>query len=76
MLFFILFHSIFYSLTHSPSNRNLITQFAGAKLNFGIYDFDGSGKVDCKWLADLLRSLDLRPTNAACKKVDFILGFY
>jgi len=39
-----------------------------AKLNFGIYDFDGSGKVDCKWLADLLRSLDLRPTNAACKK--------
>ena len=39
-----------------------------AKLNFGIYDFDGSGKIDCKWLADLLRSLDLRPTNAACKK--------
>jgi len=39
-----------------------------AKLNFGIYDFDGSGKVDCKWLGDLLRSLDLRPTNAAVKK--------
>lgn len=38
------------------------------KLHFGIYDFDGSGKIDCKWLADLLRSLDLRPTNAACKK--------
>jgi len=39
-----------------------------AKLHFGIYDFDGSGKIDCKWLGDLLRSLDCRPTNAACKK--------
>jgi len=39
-----------------------------AKLHFGIYDFDGSGKVDCKWLGDLLRSLDTRPTNAAVKK--------
>jgi len=59
----------------SGSTRNLIkmadlssSDVERAKLNFGIYDFDGSGKVDCKWLADLLRSLDLRPTNAACKK--------
>jgi len=31
---------------------------------FGIYDFDGSGKMDCFWIADALRALGLNPTNA------------
>merc|ERR1712121_11955 len=26
---------------------------------FGIYDFDGSGKMDCFWIADALRALGL-----------------
>ncbi|XP_053209702.1 myosin light chain 1-like [Panonychus citri] len=39
-----------------------------AKLHFGIYDFEGTGKVDAVRLGDLIRSLDLRPTNAAIEK--------
>ena len=39
-----------------------------AKLHFDIYDFDGSGKVDAVNLGKLIRSLDLRPTNAAIDK--------
>ena len=39
-----------------------------AKLHFDIYDFDGVGKVDMSLLGDLIRSLDLRPTNAAVEK--------
>merc|ERR1712080_631231 len=31
---------------------------------FGIYDFDGSGKMDAFWIADALRALGLNPTNA------------
>merc|ERR1712113_634068 len=31
---------------------------------FGIYDFDGSGKMDCFWIADALRALGLNLTNA------------
>merc|ERR1712203_1265401 len=31
---------------------------------FGIYDFDGFGKMDCFWIADALRALGLNPTNA------------
>nr|UKO95422.1 myosin alkali light chain protein [Demodex canis] len=39
-----------------------------AKLHFDIYDFEGVGKVDACTLGDLLRSLDLRPTNLAIEK--------
>ncbi|KAG9511374.1 Myosin light chain alkali [Fragariocoptes setiger] len=39
-----------------------------AKLHFDIYDFEGIGKVDALHLGDLLRSLDLRPTNAIVEK--------
>lgn len=40
----------------------------GVKLHFDIYDFEGIGKVDAFNLGDLLRSLDLRPTNAQVEK--------
>ena len=48
----------------------IIIQFfhSEAKLHFGIYDFDGSGKVDAFLLGDLIRSLDQRPTCAAIEK--------
>lgn len=39
-----------------------------AKLHFDIYDLDGCGKVDAKLLGDLVRSLDLKPTDAAVEK--------
>ncbi|KAG9511323.1 Myosin light chain alkali [Fragariocoptes setiger] len=39
-----------------------------AKLHFDIYDFEGSGKVDAFHLGDLLRSLDLVPTQEAVLK--------
>lgn len=42
--------------------------FSGVKLHFDIYDFEGIGKVDASNLGDLLRSLDLRPTNAIIEK--------
>lgn len=40
----------------------------GVKHHFDIYDFEGIGKVDAFNLGDLLRSLDLRPTNAVVEK--------
>jgi myosin light chain 6 len=40
-----------------------------ARLHFDVYDFVGSGKVDYIYLADMLRSLDLRITNAAIDKL-------
>lgn len=40
----------------------------GVKHHFDIYDFEGIGKVDAYNLGDLLRSLDLRPTNAVIEK--------
>lgn len=38
------------------------------KHHFDIYDFEGVGKVDAYNLGDLLRSLDLRPTNQSIEK--------
>ena len=54
-------------LIHILSNQpNACT--TGVKLHFDIYDFEGIGKVDAYNLGDLLRSLDLRPTNAIVEK--------
>ena len=39
-----------------------------ARLHFDIYDFEGESKVDYLNLGDLLRSLDLRPTQAMIEK--------
>ena len=39
-----------------------------AKLHFEIYDFEGINKVDAFHLGELLRSLDLRVSNAAIAK--------
>ncbi|XP_027205169.2 myosin light chain alkali [Dermatophagoides pteronyssinus] len=39
-----------------------------ARLHFDIYDFEGQGKVDYHHLGDLLRSLDLRPTQEIVAK--------
>lgn len=52
------------------SSNSLLFSFlsAEAKLHFGIYDFEGNGKVDCVRLGDLIRSLDLAATNAAIEK--------
>lgn len=41
---------------------------AVAREHFEIYDMGAEGKVDCADLGALLRSLDLRPTNAAVEK--------
>ncbi|XP_074598102.1 myosin light chain alkali [Brevipalpus obovatus] len=38
------------------------------KLHFDIYDFEGQGRIDAYKLGDIIRSLDLRPTNAAIEK--------
>jgi myosin light chain 6 len=45
-----------------------------ARLHFDIYDFEGESKVDCVNLGDLLRSLDLRPTQACVEKNGGILN--
>nr|ABM55658.1 myosin 1 light chain-like protein [Maconellicoccus hirsutus] len=41
------------------------------KVNFAfqIYDLDGSGTVDAFYLGDLLRAVDLNPTNATIEKM-------
>lgn len=47
---------------------NNIQQYLEARLHFDIYDFEGCSKVDCFHLGDLLRSLDIVPTQAAVEK--------
>jgi Ca2+-binding EF-hand superfamily protein len=39
-----------------------------AKLVFGIYDFDGSGKIDAFYLGDSIRAIGINPTNASIEK--------
>jgi len=39
-----------------------------ARLHFDIYDFEGEAKVDNVNLGDLLRSLDVRPSQATIEK--------
>lgn len=43
---------------------NLDAEFA-----FGIYDCDGSGKIDAYDIPDVLRSLNLNPTMDLCEKM-------
>lgn len=46
----------------------LLAKRAEAREHFEIYDMCAEGKVDCADLGSLLRSLDLRPTNAIVEK--------
>ena len=41
----------------------------GANFAFSIYDMDGSGTVDAFYLGDVLRGLNLNPTNATIEKL-------
>lgn len=56
------FHSLLFSSLSFPSLP------AEARLHFDIYDFTGEGKVDYFLLGDVLRSLDLRPTQTIVEK--------
>jgi len=40
-----------------------------AKFAFSIYDFEGNDTMDAFYLADCLRTLNLNPTIALCKKL-------
>lgn len=40
-----------------------------ANFAFSIYDMDGSGTVDAFYLGDVLRGLNLNPTNATIEKL-------
>lgn len=40
-----------------------------AEFAFGIYDCDGSGKIDAYDIPDVLRSLNLNPTIELCEKM-------
>ena len=40
-----------------------------ANFAFSIYDLDGSGQVDAFYLGDVLRGLNLNPTNATVEKL-------
>lgn len=40
-----------------------------AEFAFGIYDCDGSGKIDAYDIPDVLRSLNLNPTMELCEKM-------
>ncbi|PSN58279.1 Myosin light chain alkali [Blattella germanica] len=43
--------------------------FARANFAFSIYDLDGSGTVDAIYLGDILRGLNLNPTQAVVEKM-------
>ncbi|XP_026472230.1 myosin light chain alkali-like isoform X1 [Ctenocephalides felis] len=40
-----------------------------ANFAFSIYDFDGSGQIDCFNIGDVLRALNLNPTQALVEKM-------
>lgn len=46
-----------------------INKFAGAKFAFSIYDFEGSDTVDAFYIGDVLRALNLSPTQKLCEKL-------
>ncbi|EEB13526.1 myosin light chain alkali, putative [Pediculus humanus corporis] len=50
-------------------NNLLKQQHNGANFAFSIYDLDGSGTVDAFYLGDVLRGLNLNPTNATIEKL-------
>ena len=37
--------------------------FSGVKFAFDVYDFDGKGVVDAYYIKDVLRAVNLNPTN-------------
>jgi myosin light chain 6 len=45
------------------------TDIQNAEFAFGIYDCDGSGKIDAYDIPDVLRSLNLNPTMDTCEKM-------
>lgn len=44
-------------------------QITDAEFAFGIYDCDGSGKIDAYDIPDVLRSLNCNPTLELCEKM-------
>ncbi|CRK87920.1 CLUMA_CG001706, isoform A [Clunio marinus] len=44
-------------------------EIENAEFAFGIYDCDGSGKVDAYDIPDVLRALNLNPTLELCEKM-------
>ena len=47
----------------------MVVFLTGANFAFSIYDMDGSGTVDAFYLGDVLRGLNLNPTNATIEKL-------
>jgi Ca2+-binding EF-hand superfamily protein len=48
---------------------NTCHELTDAEFAFGIYDCDGSGKIDAYDIPDVLRSLNLNPTIELCEKM-------
>jgi len=64
------------SLTSSSTFQKLRKFFihnfrssSDAEFAFGIYDCDGTGKIDAYDIPDVLRSLNLNPTMELCEKM-------
>lgn len=51
------------------TKSNSCHQLTDAEFAFGIYDCDGSGKIDAYDIPDVLRSLNLNPTIELCEKM-------
>ena len=47
----------------------IIINITDAEFAFGIYDCDGTGKIDAYDIPDVLRSLNLNPTFELCEKM-------
>lgn len=50
-------------------STQILTSSSDAEFAFGIYDCDGSGKIDAYDIPDVLRSLNLNPTMELCEKM-------
>ena len=57
------------SLEHESHQRFLLWTFPDAEFAFGIYDCDGSGKIDAYDIPEVLRALNTNPTLELCEKM-------
>ena len=68
----ILIHFAYKITKKSPiwfNNIFIIINITDAEFAFGIYDCDGTGKIDAYDIPDVLRSLNLNPTFELCEKM-------
>ena len=59
-------HIIVHTQTHTHTHTHTHTEFRDA---FSLFDKRGDGKIDSDQIGDVMRALNLNPTEAEVKKI-------